>query len=155
MGLVDAAHDRQSQARAAARPRSVAAGEALEGVRGELGREAVALVGHVDLQHAVVAPSAELHRAGPVAECVVGEVSQRLTEPEGIQPRLQPGRRRHPQFAALRSRAVGEALPGLVEERGTLTVSACTGKRSSVARATRKQVLGQLGQVVGLVQRGA
>ena len=84
MRLGDRAHDRQSQAGAAAAALLLTAAEALERPRKQLGREAATLVGDAQLDVLARAPDGDGHRARAVAERVVDQVPERLLEPQRI-----------------------------------------------------------------------
>ena len=89
MGVGDCFDDREPESRTAARACMVGATEALEGVRQETGRKAIAVVGDVHLDAAVLLSAGDLDGPVPVPECVVDEVGERLLDPNGVELRLQ------------------------------------------------------------------
>jgi hypothetical protein len=110
VGLGDRPNDREAEPGAAARAGRVAAGEALEGAIGQVGREARTAVGHLQLDAPVGlgAAGAQHDLAAAVAEGVVNEVPERLAEAELVRLHAQP-------VAALHA-DVPPALPGAVAE---------------------------------------
>ncbi len=76
----DRIDDRESEPGPAATARLVVPAEALEGMREELRVEPCPFVGHVQLDRPVSIACGELDRAGPIAERVVDDIRERLTE---------------------------------------------------------------------------
>ena len=80
MGVRDGVDDREPEAGARPSPRLVGAAEPLERTIGELVGEPWPLVGHMELDDAVVAARAQGHRAIPMAKGVLEQVSERPLE---------------------------------------------------------------------------
>ena len=151
----DRAHDRQPEPGSRPRPRScpIPAREALERPVGEVGRYPVALVRHLDGQPAALGAGRERHLALPVAQRVVHQVAHGLAQSQLVRVDLLSGvgvDRDRP--AALRG-AVAEAPPHAVEHlRGAQPLG--LGRQLAAAGARQhQQVLGELCQVVALLDR--
>ena len=113
-------------------------------------REAVALVGDVQLDAPVVFVRPQTHRSGSVTQCVVDEIAERLLEPQEVAgERDRVGL--HLERAALGSRPLVEAAGDRLEELACGNRRGAQRQSSLVEACQDQQVLGEPREPVDLV----
>jgi len=146
----DGGDDREAEPCAASRSCAVRAGEALERDRRELGRQALALVGHVELDDTRAGDGTQTDLAAAVALGVVHQVAERLLEARAVGMDAQGT-----CLFRLRAKAGSHGR----KEVGHVDVLGAQGQPSVVRPRDHQQVLGEPDQAVGLLpcrlERGA
>ncbi|MEO9174183.1 MAG: hypothetical protein ABI317_01630, partial [Gaiellales bacterium] len=146
----DGRDDREAEASAAAAAGLVGAAESFEGAVEELGWEAIALVGDVQLDSGGHLAGAEFDRPGAVAQAVFDQVAECLLEPQpvsddrpaGTDQLDRPARQTGPPLEAKRDR--GQQIV----QRDWLAMDR---EHSLLDAGEQEQVIRQLGEPVGLL----
>jgi hypothetical protein len=111
-------------------------------------------VAHVELERIAGVARGEPDVAGPVTRGVVNEVAERLTATQRVYRHPKVARGVDMDRAALLAGAVGEALCGLLEQLSDVDQLAPHGEATVGGAGDQQQVVGELGKVVGLLERG-
>ena len=105
-------------------------------------------------QQSVLPAGGDPDLAGAVAQRIVDEVAERLAAAQRIDRRMQVRGGVHRDLATLLARPVREALLGALEQLADLDVLGPHRQLPVGGTRDQQQVLGELGEVVGLLERG-
>jgi hypothetical protein len=112
----DRLDDREPEAAARARASVASATEPLEGPGQERRRKATSVIPDVKLDHVASRNRGQRDRTSAVAERVVDQVGESLTDADGVADELEPGRRLGRQRSALLVRTAGEPFDDAAEQ---------------------------------------